>query len=71
MSIDGAYSYIYHWYGMRRLQQAVSSGIIKRVGADSPEVSVDPAMASSAPVDTRQKATYEHPFLGKNLDIMI
>jgi hypothetical protein len=72
VSIDSIFNYINHWYGIRRLQQVMSTDIVRKV-RDTPEVTVDASssMSSSGSPVIRQRVTYEHPYLGLNLDMLI
>lgn len=70
MSVDYMSGYISHWYGMRRLQQAVSTGVLKKV-MDSPAAAVESILSPLTGDKVRPRATYEHPYLGKHLDMLV
>ena len=70
MSIDMISPYISNWYGMRRLQQAVSTGILRGVSGQTARA-VAPVMEPLIGDKVKSKANYDHPYLGKHLDILV
>ncbi len=70
MSIDYYSGTISRWYGAYRLRQAVASGIIKKT-MEAPEAAMNELFAPITGKVAPPSAAYEHPSLGKNLDMVI